>query len=573
MIADAGTAGPHPTLSEPNPQRPVGTGLKPLLRGSCIALLALMIAVALRWALTPWLGTRAPYITMFPAVAVAVWYGGRLPAIVAALLGYLAIDFAIVESPAVISVAPSRLASFSAYILSCGIIIGFGDGMRSSRRRLQESEQGLQRQLEALTKLHELSLRLAVTDRLSTALSAILRTLADIHRAPRGVLSLYDAESGVLREAASVGFDERAREPGGELSPGVEAGACVRAFATGRRAIVFDVETDSSFQQYRGIARFIGFRAVHSTPIVTLAGEILGVISLYFSAPRDPDELEIQFSDMCARHAAEAVESRRNRQALEESEQRLRRQSAELEQQLIASGRLVSIGEITASLAHEFNNPLGIMLGFAQDLRSEKTPDHPDYRPLTIIYEEGRRCQKIVADLLEFSRPRKAQLRETPPGELIDKALSFVSPRLHRQGIQVSVVVDAGVAKLVADPVQMGQVLVNLYLNALDAMPDGGALTVRVARSPADGQATIQISVADTGSGIAQESLGRIFHPFFTEKKRTGLGLGLPLCQRIVENHGGTIDVASELNRGTTFTIRLPEGGPVPSAADGAYRS
>ena len=111
---------------------------------------------------------------------------------------------------------------------------------------------------------------------------------------------------------------------------------------------------------------------------------------------------------------------------------------------------------------------------------------------------------------------------------------------------------------LSADPVQIEQVLVNLFLNAIDAMSSGGALTVRAGRAHANGQDVIRIAVSDTGIGIAEQSLPRIFQPFFTEKKRTGLGLGLSICRRIVENHGGAIDVTSDLGKGTTFTLSLP---------------
>ena len=551
-------------FSQPDPKGFLSITLKALLREYGIALLAVVTAVAVRSLLTPWLGTRVPFITMFPAVAVVVWYGGRLPALAATMLGYLAIDYLIVEPGGVISGGPARLVAFSAYAVSCGIIIAFGDGMRRSKNRLQSSEQGLQRQVEALTRLHELSLRLAVTDDLNAALSAILKTLVEMHRASHGLLSLFDPATGYLGEAASVGLDARARQTLGRIAPGPDAGACGRAFATRRRAVVRDVEADPGFTEFREAARAIGFRAVHSTPILTRSGEILGVISVHFSAPRDPDELEMQLADMCARYAAEAIEGMRYKEALQGSEQRLRQQAAELEQQLIASGRLVSVGEMTAALAHEFNNPLGIMMGFAHELRSEKPLEHPDHRPLGIIYEEGKRCQKIVADLLEFASPQKSEFREIRPDELIDKALRFVSPRLHRQNIEVNVAIDTDGAKFIADPLQMGQVLVNLYLNAIDAMPDGGILSVRVARATIDGRDTIQLSVSDTGTGIARESLARIFQPFFTEKKRTGLGLGLPLCQRIVRNHNGVIDVASEVGQGTTLTIRLPVNGSAP---------
>jgi signal transduction histidine kinase len=558
MIAGSAAPSGRTLLTAPDPNRPLSGISQRLLHDYGIALLAIALAIALRLLMTPWLGARVPYITLFPAVAVAVWYGGYRPALVATLLGYFVVDYLIVDSAPVVSGGPSRLVAFSAYFISCVIIIAFGDGMNRSKTRLLSSEVGLQRQVEALTKLHELSLRLAVTEDLPAALSVILKTLVGIHRASFGLLSLYDPATGDLNEAASVGFETDGRQSTERIMPGAHAGAHGRAFTMRRRVVVADVETDPDSGSYRAAARELAIRAVHSTPILTRSGDILGVMSVYFSAPREPDDLETQFSDMCARHAAEAIEARRYKQALQESEQKLRLQAADLEQQLIASGRLVSVGEITASLAHEFNNPLGVMMGFAQDLRSEKHRDHPDYRPLSIIYEEGKRCEKIVADLLEFSRPQKAELKEMRPRESIDKALSFVRARLYGQKIDVNVEVPPDVPTLIADPVQIEQVLVNLFLNAIDAMPQGGTLSVRAAHTEGPAGERVQFTITDTGDGIAEESLRRIFQPFFTEKKRTGMGLGLPICKRIVQNHGGTIAVASEVAKGTTFTICLP---------------
>ena len=503
-VSTLGTT-PHPLLSDRPPQRPSSQARKTLLWEYGIALLAVMTAVALRMALTPWLGTRVPFITLFPAAAVAVWYGGYRPALVAALLGYAAVDY-FIRDPATPMGVPTNAASFVAYSLSCGIIIAFGEGMRRSRSRLQFSESGLQRQVEALTKLHELSLRVAATDDLNAALSAILRTLYEIHRASSGVFALYDVQSRRFTEAASLGLDPPARETVHRVMFGAHGELANRALAAGRRTVVFDVEKDPNCAGYRDAARAAGFRAMHSTPIVTRDGNLLGVVSLFFPTPREPDELEIQFADMCARYAAEVIESRRAKLALQQSEAQLRQQAAELEQQLIASGRLVSIGELTAALAHEINNPLGIMMGFAQDLGSDKPPDHPDYRPLSIIFEEGKRCQKIVAELVEFSRPQLTNLKQMRLADSVEKALSFVRPRLYGQKIDISVAV-ADVPVLSADPVQIEQVLVNLFLNAIDAMSSGGALTVRAGRAHANGQDVIRIAVSDTGIGIAEQSL------------------------------------------------------------------
>jgi PAS domain S-box-containing protein len=241
------------------------------------------------------------------------------------------------------------------------------------------------------------------------------------------------------------------------------------------------------------------------------------------------------------------------------AEEKLRRQASELEQQLIASGRLISVGEITASMAHEFNNPLGIVLGFTQDLLTETDPSSPSYQSLKIIHEEAKRCEKIIRDLLQFARPSSADLRLSDVKQLIEKTLSLVSIRLYKEKIEAVVQVDEKLPKIHADARQLEQVLVNLCLNAIDAMPDGGRLTVGAKwTSTASSSRELVISIADTGFGIDDKDLSRIFQPFFTAKKKRGMGLGLTICERIIKNHGGRIEVESQPGRGTTFKVYLP---------------
>jgi signal transduction histidine kinase len=248
-------------------------------------------------------------------------------------------------------------------------------------------------------------------------------------------------------------------------------------------------------------------------------------------------------------------ERKRAEEELSQSKERLREQARELEQQLIASGRLVSVGELAASMAHEFNNPLGIVLGFVQDLLDKTEPTHPSYRALQIIKEEAQRCEMLVRDLLEFARPRGEEFILTDIPQLIAKTLEKISNRLQNQNVEVVENAPSDLPRMYADPRRMQQVLVNLCLNALDAMPHGGKLAVGAQRDGAD---HLTVTVADTGFGIEADSLAKIFQPFFTMKKRRGLGLGLPICDRIVKAHGGRIEVESQVGTGTIFRIHLP---------------
>jgi len=240
---------------------------------------------------------------------------------------------------------------------------------------------------------------------------------------------------------------------------------------------------------------------------------------------------------------------------------------------LIASGRLVSLGEITASMAHEFNNPLGIIMGFVEDILSTMDTADPNYRSLQIIDEEYKRCKKIISDLMDYARPRNMDLCLTDVAAVIHKTLQLIENRLHKQKVTLEKQLSAGLPRINADPQQLEQVLLNLYLNALDAMPNGGKLIVEAREDRTAGnESSVIVSVTDTGFGIEEKHRPKIFQPFFTAKKRTGLGLGLPICERIVKNHGGRIEVESQPGDGTTLKIYLSanhaSAGAAPAAAE-----
>jgi two-component system NtrC family sensor kinase len=186
-------------------------------------------------------------------------------------------------------------------------------------------------------------------------------------------------------------------------------------------------------------------------------------------------------------------------------------------------------------------------------------PADPNYRALQIIDEESKRCRQIVRDLIEYARPRSTELCSTSIADAIEKTLQLVDNRLYKQKIAVEKKLEPDLPRIQADSQQLEQVLVNLYLNAIDAMPEGGKLIVEAKIAQSDGMVPVAvITVGDTGFGIADTDLPKIFQPFFTAKKRRGMGLGLPICQRIVKNHGGRIEVESEPGKGTVFKIHLP---------------
>jgi PAS domain S-box-containing protein len=242
-------------------------------------------------------------------------------------------------------------------------------------------------------------------------------------------------------------------------------------------------------------------------------------------------------------------------QALRESEQRYQDIAHELEQQLLASDRLISFGELAASIAHELNHPLELILGFAQELLAEMDASHPHYDAVKIIERETGRCAKIVRDLLDFARPAKPEPKPLDLVDLLRKSLYLVLPELRRAKVETEIDLDPNLPPVYGDSQQLEQVLLNLFFNAIEAMPQGGTLTVRAASKPPE---EVMIAVADTGVGIPSDDIPKIFLPFFTTKARRGMGLGLSICQRIIRAHGGRIEVESRPGQGTSFYLYLP---------------
>ena len=235
---------------------------------------------------------------------------------------------------------------------------------------------------------------------MTTALYQVLDASIAMHRADFGNIQVYNPAIGKLEIVAQRGFKQDFLDAFRIVGMDDES-ACARALRQGKQVTIEDVENDPAYVPYREIAAAAGYRAVQSTPLVNRRGDLIGMLSTHFRHPHLPTDRELRMLDLYARQAADVIERLRIEDKLRQSEEKLRHQAQELEQQLIRSGRLVSLGEVTASMAHEFNNPLGIIMGFVEDLLSNSDPASPNYRALQIIDEESKRCRQIVGDLME----------------------------------------------------------------------------------------------------------------------------------------------------------------------------
>ncbi len=245
-----------------------------------------------------------------------------------------------------------------------------------------------------------------------------------------------------------------------------------------------------------------------------------------------------------------------------------------IEQQLIRTDKLASLGTLVAGIAHEINNPLGIIAGYSEALLDRaqdgaltglpEFEDFPEY--LKTIHSEIFRCKGILKSLLEFARPSAGTFREIDINELIKEVLLLLKHRTARLKHTLALDLNREVPKIYADAGSLRQLLMNLLLNAIYFTPEGGSIFIKTglddaAQGPglAGCPNRVRLSVRDTGEGIPGDLIGKIFDPFFTTKPvGEGTGLGLTICHKIVEEHRGAIDVESEPGKGATFTITLP---------------
>ena len=229
-------------------------------------------------------------------------------------------------------------------------------------------------------------------------------------------------------------------------------------------------------------------------------------------------------------------------------------------QQLWQAAKLASVGELAASIAHELNNPLATVILRIESVLGRLSAENPNRRALEVVEQECKRMGDLVASLLQFSRRGDGQSSSVDLCKELGNSIELVQHILRKRQITVFTQFDANTPTIFADRQKFRQVFLNLLTNACDAMPDGGELKVRTSAVAANNDvAAVAIEIEDTGEGISPEHLESIMEPFFTTKEEgKGTGLGLAICRRVVEEHGGTIDISSQPGNGTLVRIAVP---------------
>ncbi|HEY0005678.1 MAG TPA: ATP-binding protein [Pyrinomonadaceae bacterium] len=421
----------------------------------------------------------------------------------------------------------------------------------------------LEVQVEDLRRLHEMSVRLTSTLEMELVLQEVLRAALAVQHTDMGLLSLCHTERDGLNVKVQSGFDEAFLKQVEFVPSGL--GACGTCYEQRRRVVVEDVETDPIFAPYREAARAAGFRACHSTPLITRGGKIIGVLSVHFRQPHRPSEREARLIDLYARMAADIIENARlHQQVQQELEAReellVREQMARVEAE--SANRLKD--EFLATVSHELRTPLTAIMGWTHMLRKGRLDDSTAAHALGTIERNARSQAQLVEDILDVSRVITGKLRlnigPVDAASVINAAIDSVQLAADSKGIQLEVRLDPSARHVAGDASRLQQLVWNLLSNAIKFTPNGGRVEVRLERVGSN----VQIRISDTGEGISPEFLPFIFDRFrqadgSTTRRHGGLGLGLAIVRHLVELHGGTVRADSPgEGEGTTFTISLP---------------
>jgi two-component system, chemotaxis family, CheB/CheR fusion protein len=405
------------------------------------------------------------------------------------------------------------------------------------------AEQGLSKELQAMTRLQLLSTKIAESEELSGPLAAVLDTLIELVDADFGVIQLYEEKDKTLRILLQRGFDERFLEHFATVD-GASGSACGLALRALQQVIVSDIEKEPAAAAMREEARVAGYRAMVSTPLVASGGKLVGMISAHFRAPHELSKRDLRLIDICARQAADSIHVYQLQQALRNANQRK--------------------NEFLAIVAHELRNPLASIGSSLSVLKRIGSMDADAKRAREIIERQIQHLTRLAGDLLDISRITRGtvelRLQTVDINEVVRHALETCEPLVKNKGHKLETSFFPTTLPVNGDPVRLAQVFGNLLDNAAKYTPKGGKIEVSTIR---DGDFAVA-SVRDNGVGILAETLPQIFDLFVhlpqeEGVKQTGIGVGLALARRLIALHKGTIAAASDgLGKGSQFTVRLP---------------
>jgi PAS domain S-box-containing protein len=400
---------------------------------------------------------------------------------------------------------------------------------------------------EDMALLHEVAKALAATLELDRLLATGVTSLARIVGTPDAYALLPDATGERLRICSATGSHP---EMVGQTLPLIPAYSSLAALAFHTREVVQVEDAEADLRINQELRRRADGRAFLVLPLVVHERPVGVIMAVETRRPRCFTPAEVERASAIANQLALAREGARLVEDLKASYVELARTQA----QLVSRERLAALGELSAVVAHEVRNPLGAIFNSVASIRRIVGPDSPALPLVDIVGEEADRLNRIVADLLTFARPPAPHPYAVPLPPLVEDAVRGALAEAAGQ-VRVELDLSHDVPAVTVDERMMRQAFLNLAINAVQAMPQGGMLRASVRHAP--GSPEVEVQFADSGPGISPEVRARIFEPFFTTKAK-GTGLGLAVVKRIVESHQGRLSLESQPGRGTTFRLYLP---------------
>jgi two-component system NtrC family sensor kinase len=413
--------------------------------------------------------------------------------------------------------------------------------------RMRRSEEALRQRNRELAALNEISRTVASSLDLDQVLVATMQGIREILHIEAGSLVLVDDETGelVFRKTLSP---QQGWITGRTLQPG--EGIVGHVVASGQPYLVNDVTDDPLFLPRVDGGSGFTTRAVVCVPLIA-RDRVIGAIELINKPSGAFTEADLDLLQTMAGSVAVAVENAQLYAELADFATELERSQA----QLVQAEKMAAIGRLAASIAHEINNPLQAVHNSLHLAMLERLPEEKRHQYLAMGQEEVKRLIEIVQRMLDFYRPSKGGVIQTDVNQVLQNTLTIADKRLQHSHIRVHTRLARDLPPIPAVPDQLAQVFLNIMINAIDAMPEGGDLRVGTLLTE-DGE-WVLVAFRDSGVGLRAEQIANIFEPFYTTKP-SGTGLGLAISYGIVERHGGTIEVSSQGNQGATFIVRLP---------------
>lgn len=391
--------------------------------------------------------------------------------------------------------------------------------------------------------LRDISTSLRSDNLVKDVLDTLVRKSAEALNAQGAFLLILNLESHQLEQCASVGLGEL-----GEKylfrNPIPKEQIITDLCRTNKIIVIPDIMHDSRIQ-FPQQAAAEGFRMAIDAPLC-IGDDIIGILRLYLTEPRELHEEELHLLNLIAEQGAFAIGKA----------QLLEGQRSRYDQLALQTEKLSALGRLAAGVAHEINNPLAGILLFSSNMLKKVPEPGPIRDGLELIVQETIRCKRIIQELLEFSRESEPNVESANLNDTLERALHILDNELKLRHIQLVKRLSGRLPEVLMDKNQIEQVVVNLLMNAVQAIEEQGVITISSEGLPGD--EGVRVTLSDTGCGIPPENITRIFEPFFSTKVK-GTGLGLAVSYGIIKKHQGRIYATpGPGGKGAVFTLEIP---------------